>query len=374
MTQEGSNLTIDSSVSFLSVDDERGEDARVGEGRDGVRFRNAETYQGRARPATAADKSRLRGMRARDAGLSQTVKSFPFAPPRIITRLETEALLKRSHGKRVKQRMINLSLDEIDRMLMVFESSMSGSRLDPRERMRTVEDVKKRVESIFQEATTGVMQEFHEKWRNRHLQPLVDEARLACEPETDDATTEEPPEEEPYYPDDLTYRRLLLLKKTLAVEDKDATAQAQRMEMGELDEELTDAMRDMEQTGVLVGLQHVSQKASARKLITGPGAAKDAAWLNSKLGMGPEAAKKILKERAEKLVTRLGNTQGQVLAGSYAAMQPHRSLPAHEQHLARPDGLSCRIASPNMPLYHDMMKYRAPTMQELYKIGGAPAL
>ena len=309
-----------------------------------------------------------------DAGHRQVVRNFPFSPPRIITRLETEALLKRSHGKMVKKRMINLTLEEIDRMLMVFESANAGGRLDPRERVRTIEEAKERVELLFRDTKTGVMDEYHEKWRLRHIAPILDEAAAALEPEDDaDVATREPSAAETDAGERVTRKRLSNLKYAAATEDAEALSIAQRLEVAGVEHAMEEFMHDLERQGALSSMSHVSRKASQRKLTRGPGHEKDAAWLNSKMGMGPEAAKAILKEKAEKLVARLNQTQSRVVSGSVTAIQAHRSLPAHEQHLARANGISSRIVTPNMSLYHDMATYKAPTFPELYKMGGAPA-
>lgn len=75
-------------------------------------------------------------------------------------------------------------------------------------------------------------------------------------------------------------------------------------------------------------------------------------------------------EKADAIGRKLAEAHASDLAASYSAMQAHKSLPPHEQHLARPDSLVHKMPPLNMTLYHEMMRFQPPNMQELYRGGG----
>lgn len=110
-------------------------------------------------------------------------------PTRVITRMEVVQLLRSRRGQRVKDQMINLSLEEIDRMLMVYDAAVPGSGVNAKARMEIVEAAKKRVAEVFEKTQAAVRKEWQRKWVSENLAKLRDEAEAAL-------AEEDTPEEE----------------------------------------------------------------------------------------------------------------------------------------------------------------------------------
>ena len=133
----------------------------------------------------------VRAMRALDRGHSQPVRGFQPAPTRVMTRMEAVQLLRSGRGERVKAQMVNLSLEEIDRMLMVFEASGAGSGLSAKDRVAILEDAKRRVAEVFSDVQGRVRAEWYRRWMGENLEKLQAEAQGAL---VEEEPTREPSE------------------------------------------------------------------------------------------------------------------------------------------------------------------------------------
>lgn len=71
-------------------------------------------------------------------------------------------------------------------------------------------------------------------------------------------------------------------------------ASPQAMELLQQEWDMDQSLRGAEQDGLRLKMAKVNRMGLVRGLVKGPQAKANAAWLNSKTGMGPEAAKQIL--------------------------------------------------------------------------------